>query len=171
VQELIKEVKKEVKHSPKKAKLTRKNMDKLPKWARTEDQNEEEVEAEVDDLLTFTNNLDFEDVINDIEVRAAIKSVKSRVEELKAEDNSRKKQEKLEKIHFRESDAKKKELQLGDDNNRSELRSQMSEGQKSIAESKVDERIEELKKTRKEGKDKDGFDTSSRLGDAVGADD
>lgn len=169
LQELKNEVRKEVRNSPIKAKLNKKNVEKLPKWARTQEQHEEDVEAEVDDLLNFTNNLDFEDVINDIEVRAAIKAVKSRVDELKQEEQKQQKQQKLDKI--RESDAKKKDLNLNDDNNRSELRSQLSEGQKSIAESKIDERIEELKKSKKEGKDKDGFDTSSRLGDAVGADD
>lgn len=120
---MIKEVRSEVKKSPEKKKLNKKNLEKVPKWARTKDQLDEDIDAEVDDLLNFTNNLDFEDVINDIEVRAAIKSVKGRVEEIKKHEDDERRREKLDKIHMRESDAKAKNLNMEDDNNRSELRS------------------------------------------------
>lgn len=163
------EVREGAKNSPLKKKLNAKNLNKMPKWARTEEQEEDMHENEVDDLLAFTNNLDFEDVINDIEVKSAIKHVKKRVDEIKKEQHNQDKQDKIDKIRVRQSDAIKNELDLDDDvNNRSEMRSVMSEGQKSIAESRADERIEQLKKTKVDGKKE--FDTTSRLGESISAD-
>jgi len=56
------------------------------------------------------------------------------------------------------------------ENNRSELGSARSEGQKSIAESKAEDRLEEIK-YKMDNKKKGDFDTSSRLADQVAADD
>lgn len=78
--------------NPKKAekseKLTEKNLkllenEKKPKWALTEQQAENLEELEVDDLLQFVQDLDYDKFIEDLEVRQALEIVKERVEEIK----------------------------------------------------------------------------------------
>jgi len=49
----------------------------------TAQQEEDMMEDEVEDLLNFTNNLDYDDVVNDIEVKAALSTIKQKVEQLK----------------------------------------------------------------------------------------
>ena len=77
---------------PKPSKLTEKNLkvldsDHKPKWAMTEDQaqkiEELEQEQEVENLLQFVSDLDYDKFINDLEVRQALEIVKERVEEIK----------------------------------------------------------------------------------------
>lgn len=53
-----------------------------PGWALTKDQHEEIKEAEDDDLLNFAMGLDFQQYMEDIEVRDAVEFVKKRVSEL-----------------------------------------------------------------------------------------
>ena len=64
-------------------KITTKNK---PAWAYTKEAKEvedEELEnAEVEDLLDFADNLDFEEFIDDLEVRHALKKLRERVSEL-----------------------------------------------------------------------------------------
>jgi len=57
---------------------------KKPKWAMTEDENEDMEELEVDELLQFTDDLDFEQYIDDMEVKEALSFVKSRIDDLAA---------------------------------------------------------------------------------------
>lgn len=69
-------------------KLTEKNLkllenEKRPKWAMTEEQAENLEEMEVDDLLRFAQDLDYDKFIEDLEVRQALEIVKERVEEIK----------------------------------------------------------------------------------------
>jgi myosin heavy subunit len=69
-------------------KLTEKNLKTLekeakPKWALTQEQAEELEELEVDDLLQYVNDLDYDKFIEDLEVRQALEIVKERVEEIK----------------------------------------------------------------------------------------
>jgi len=67
-----------------KAKLKIRNK---PAWAYTKEgktkEDEELEEEEVDDLLDFANNLDFEDFIEDLEVKHALEKLRKRVDELK----------------------------------------------------------------------------------------
>lgn len=56
---------------------------KKPKWAMTEKQADEVKEQEVDDLVDFAYQLDYEKYIEDFEVRQAINVLKERVQELK----------------------------------------------------------------------------------------
>jgi hypothetical protein len=75
--------------------LTEKNLKKLeseasekgqkekPKWAMTEKEAENHEEKEVDDLLKFVQDLDYDSIINDLEVRQALEIVKERIEEIK----------------------------------------------------------------------------------------
>jgi hypothetical protein len=138
----------------------------------TAQQEEELMEDEIEDLLNFTNNLDYDDVVNDIEVKAALKTIKNKVEEIKRvqnEETKRKNKEELMARH-RANEARANNIDMDGGNNLDELRSMRSEGQKSIAESRAEERLEELKFKMEKGGKKD-FDTSSRLGDNVAADD
>lgn len=64
-------------------KRTREEKKRKPKWALTEEQVEVEEDKEVDDLLNFVADLDYENFINDLDVRQALEIVKERVEDLK----------------------------------------------------------------------------------------
>lgn len=73
-------------------KLTENNLKSLenenkPKWALTEEEaqkvEEKEQEKEVDELLQFVNELDYDKFISDLEIRQALEIVKERVEEIK----------------------------------------------------------------------------------------
>ena len=59
------------------------DLEKKPKWALTQEEAVEQEEAEVDDLLDFANSLDYDQIVNDLEVRQALEILKDRVEELK----------------------------------------------------------------------------------------
>ena len=54
----------------------------MPAWAKTEKQQEQENEADVDKLLDFITELDFEKYLEDFEVRQALSIIKTRVREL-----------------------------------------------------------------------------------------
>lgn len=54
----------------------------MPAWAKTEKQTEEDKEAEVDDLLEFAYELDYEKYMEDAEVRMALAVIKDRVTNL-----------------------------------------------------------------------------------------
>lgn len=53
-----------------------------PKWAMTAEENEQDREIEVDDLLAFTDELDFDQYIDDLEVKEALSFVQDRVKTL-----------------------------------------------------------------------------------------
>ncbi len=59
---------------------------KKPMWALSEKQAEEVKEQEVDDLIEFAYQLDYEKFIEDFEVRQALAALKERVQELKKDD-------------------------------------------------------------------------------------
>lgn len=56
-----------------------------PAWANTEKQAEENKEAEIDELLEFAYELDYEQYMEDFEVRQALAVIKDRVQEIKQE--------------------------------------------------------------------------------------
>lgn len=58
-----------------------------PKWAMTEKELEDEKEKEIDDLLEFAYELDYEKYMDDFEVRQAIALIKDRVKEIKKDDD------------------------------------------------------------------------------------
>jgi hypothetical protein len=73
-------------------KLTEKNLKILekekkgkekPKWAMTKAEADNQEEAEVDDLLKFVQDLDYDSFIDDLEVRQALEIVRERVDEIK----------------------------------------------------------------------------------------
>lgn len=56
-----------------------------PAWAKTEKQTEENKETEIDNLLEFAYELDYEAYMEDFEVRQALAVIKDRVNEIKQE--------------------------------------------------------------------------------------
>lgn len=56
---------------------------KRPAWATTKKMEEEEKEKEVDDLIEFAYDLDYEKFMEDYEVRQALAIVKDRIDEIK----------------------------------------------------------------------------------------
>lgn len=65
----------------KKTSKSKKNKSK-PKWAMTAEENEKDEDVEVDDLLAFTDELDFDQYIDDLEVKEALSFVQDRVKTL-----------------------------------------------------------------------------------------
>jgi hypothetical protein len=76
-------VKKESKVLKKESKAERKK----PGWALTEKEAEEIKEQEMDNLLEFAYQLDYEKYIDDFEVRQALAVLKERVHEIKKDEN------------------------------------------------------------------------------------
>ena len=58
-----------------------------PAWAQTAEQMEEAKEAEIDSLLEFAYELDYEKYMEDYEVRQALAIIKDRVNEMTKEDD------------------------------------------------------------------------------------
>ena len=58
-----------------------------PAWAMTEKQMEEEKEKEIDDLLEFAYDLDYDKYMEDFEVRQAFEIIRERVDEIKKDDD------------------------------------------------------------------------------------
>lgn len=54
----------------------------MPAWATTEKQQEVAKEQEIDDLLEFAYELDYEKYMEDQEVRMALAVIKDRVQEI-----------------------------------------------------------------------------------------
>ena len=70
-----------------KAQLKRANNNKSkPAWALTENQKDQLEDEEADDLMDFANNLDVDKYLDDLEVRAALESVRQRIQELDNEE-------------------------------------------------------------------------------------
>ena len=59
----------------------------LPLWAMTREQAENMEEQEVDDLLEFAYELDYEKYMEDLQVRQALAVLKNRVKNLKKEED------------------------------------------------------------------------------------
>jgi len=74
-----------VKSAPK-SKKSKKSVQK-PAWAVTEKMTEDAKEAEIDDLLEFAYELDYEKYMEDEEVRLALGAIKSRVNKMTADNN------------------------------------------------------------------------------------
>jgi hypothetical protein len=59
---------------------------KKPAWAMSAKQIEDEKEQEIDDLIEFAYDLDYEKFMEDYEVRQALAIIKDRVNEIKQDD-------------------------------------------------------------------------------------
>jgi len=78
-------------------------------------------EEEVDDLLNFVDNLNYDKYIEDIEVNAMLTAIKNRVQDLKQQDNWKEDMAK----RYEEKDKRKKEND-DDEDNVSQAQSQAS---------------------------------------------
>lgn len=76
---IMEESKEQEEEKPKASKIKAK-----PKWAMTEVEADDADEMEVDELLDFANNLDYDSYIDDMEVKEALNFIKKRVKELEA---------------------------------------------------------------------------------------
>lgn len=56
-------------------------------WALTQKEMEDQKEAEIDDLLEFAYELDYEKYMEDVEVRQALAIIKERVQDIKKDDD------------------------------------------------------------------------------------
>ena len=74
-----------VKSAPKSKKS--KKASAKPAWAKTEAQTEDAKEAEIDDLLEFAYELDYEKYMEDEEVRLALGAIKTRIDKMKEDTN------------------------------------------------------------------------------------
>jgi hypothetical protein len=66
-----------------------------PKWAMSEKESDANEAKEVDDLLDFAKNLDFDEFISDVEVKEAINVIQTRVKELQSEASKEEKEEEM----------------------------------------------------------------------------
>ena len=99
--------------------ITQKKKSK-PAWAVPTQQQENFEEAEEEELINFMGNLNFDEYVDDVEVRTLIQSLKSRVDSLKEEPDWRDKWKKRlkEKTEKRKQDYldEKQRLRQDDDN-------------------------------------------------------
>lgn len=70
-------------------KASKKSSKQKPAWAKTEQQLKKEEEEEIDDLIEFAYDLDYEKYMEDLEVRQALALVRERVKEIKKDDEWR----------------------------------------------------------------------------------
>jgi len=130
-----------------------------PKWAYTQEQVVNEEDQEVDDLLAFTNNLDYDKYINDIEVKNMVAALKNRIDEIKGQEDDDWKKNIVDAWNKEE----RKSVQLskvdigGDD--RSDCRSMASDS-KSVASERTHKSIQDLK-TKLENKEKKDWENMS----------
>lgn len=75
---------------PKSQKSGKSSKKSKPAWAVTPKQMEDEKEAEIDDLIEFAYDLDYEKYMEDYEVRQALAIIKDRVQEIKQDDDWKK---------------------------------------------------------------------------------
>jgi len=135
-----------------------KNISK-PKWAYTEEQLKQEEEEDVDDLLEFTSNLDYDKYINDLEVKHMVTALKKRIDELKNKQEDDWKNKIVDEWNDRKTIQPSK-VDLNYDN-RSD-RSMMSET-RSVASEKSHKSIQDIKaKITSKEKDWDKLSTTTK---------
>lgn len=69
--------------SKQKSTVSKSKKSSKPAWAKTEKQIEEEKEAEIDGLLEFAYDLDYDKYMEDFEVKQAFEIIRDRVSEIK----------------------------------------------------------------------------------------
>jgi len=136
------------------------NKDK-PRWAYTEKQLEDEEEQNVDELLEFTNNLNYDEYINDLEVKHMVTALRKRIDELKGKEEDDWKNKIVDAWNNEKPSVKPSKVDIGGDD-RSDCRSVASEA-KSAASERSQQSISELKaKMDKHKKDWDTISTTTK---------
>lgn len=72
------------------SKKSRASKKSRPAWATTEQQQEEDKEAEIDQLLEFAYELDYDKYMNDFEIRQVFSIIQDRVNEIKQDQDWKK---------------------------------------------------------------------------------
>jgi len=131
-----------------------------PKWAYTEKQLEDEEEEDVDTLLEFTNNLDYDKYIDDLEVKHMIAALKKRINDIRSKEEESWKNNIVEEWNKEEEKkaVQPSKVDLSYDG-RSDTRSVASEA-KSAASERTHQSIQELK-AKIESNEKKDWDTLS----------
>jgi len=149
------------KNKEEKAAKKKENKEK-PKWAYTEKQVVDEEEQDVDDLLEFTNNLDYDKYIDDLEVKHMITALKKRIDDIKGKEEDDWKNKIVDAWNDDRKSVKPSKVDIGYDG-QSDARSVASEA-KSAASEKTHKSISELKAKleNKEKKDWDKLSTTTK---------
>lgn len=138
-----------------KSKKSKRNKEK-PAWAKTEDQLKKEQEDEIDDLIEFAYDLDYEKYVEDLEVRQALALVKERVDEIKKDEQWRNKIA--------------EEWNSAEQANPNEGKRQRDEDEKSVisirtsitGRSKMSKKSEIMEQIKREEREKEDWDTSTQ---------
>jgi len=130
-----------------------------PAWALTEKDVEEQKEKEIDDLLEFAYELDYERYMDDFEVRQALAIIKDRVNEIKRDVDWK---DNMAKEWNEAGQAEKKEQQAGED---LETRSAITYNSSKTAASKKSLRSQVLEAIQEEGGNRPEWDRSTTKGD------
>jgi len=150
---------------PNKPIIKKKENKEKPKWAYTEEQLKAEEEEDVDDLLNFTSNLDYDRYINDLEVRNMVNALKDRIDELKNQEQEDDWKKKI--VDQWNGKNTKQAMQTSkvdiDMDARSDVRSVASES-RSVASERSNKSIHDLKQKleAKEKKDWDQLSTTTK---------
>jgi hypothetical protein len=137
----------------------KKSSKQKPAWAKTEQQLKREQEDEIDDLIEFAYELDYEKYMEDLEVRQALALIKERVDEIKKDNewrtNVAKEWNDLEQANPNEGYNKRQ-----DDDNKSvaSIRTSITGRSRMSKMSKKSELMDEIKR---EDKQKEDWDTST----------
>jgi len=143
---------------PTKPALKKKEKDLKPKWAYTEKQLEDEEEGDLDDLLAFTNNLDYDKYINDLEVKSMVAALKKRIDELNGQNDEDDWKKKIVDAWNKEERKSVQPSKVNIDwETRSDTRSVASDS-KSAASERTQKNIQDLK-NKLENKEKKEWDT------------
>jgi len=128
-----------------------------PKWAYTEQQLKDEEEQDIDDLLDFTNNLDYDKYLNDLEVKHMVLALKKRIDEIKVQEEDDWKKKIVDEWNNERKTLATSKIDMNLDA-RSDTRSVASES-RSVASERTQKNIEDLK-TKMTAKNKE-WDTMS----------
>jgi hypothetical protein len=146
------------KNKEEKAAKKKENKEK-PKWAYTEKQVVDEEEQDVDDLLAFTNNLDYDKYIDDLEVKHMITALKKRIDDIKNKEEDDWKNKIVDAWNNDDKKALKASKVDINYDDKSDARSVASEN-RSVASERTHKSITELK-AKLEAKEKKDWDNIS----------
>ena len=146
-------------YSQKQSKQGKRADKKKPAWAKTENQLKKEQEDEIDDLIEFAYDLDYEKYMEDLEVRQALALIRERVGEIKQDNEWREKiaEEWNQADEAGNPNEGKRERQLDDDQ-----KSAVSIRTSITGKSKMSKRSEILDEIKREEREKEDWDASTQ---------
>jgi hypothetical protein len=142
-----------------KIKLLNKTNKAKPAWAKTEEQLNKEQEDEIDDLIEFAYDLDYEKYMEDLEVRQAIALIKERVAEIKKDDEWR---QKIAQEWNQADEANPNDATEGPKDNNDDARSAVSIRTSITGKSRMSKKSEIMNDLKKEEEKKEDWDTSTQ---------